>query len=296
MKYSALVVVTALALATGFAGQVAAASLGGGYNVSALGPTCNANTGTTGQDSGSLDESSSGCSDQLTSGSFLVSGSGQANYDTVRASARVGFTDVDPLSFVGNGSVMASALGQASYLDMLTIDIAGRDGETVDLIFTTGISGDASATSDSSTLAKADALLRVRVNGQNVIVTRGANSQGDAVDSDTNPGIVQIVLGAAFSVSTELTVTAQLLASTTISGTATATGNAFANFGNSAGITSFELYETGSNVPITNWNLTSESGEFGFYTPTAVPVPASIWLFGSGIFGLIGIARHKKAA
>jgi hypothetical protein len=27
---------------------------------------------------------------------------------------------------------------------------------------------------------------------------------------------------------------------------------------------------------------------------SVVPIPAAIWLFGSGLFGLIGIARHKK--
>jgi hypothetical protein len=38
------------------------------------------------------------------------------------------------------------------------------------------------------------------------------------------------------------------------------------------------------------------------YVPTAmfgispVPIPASVWLFGSGLLGLIGIARRKKAA
>ncbi|MDX2487444.1 MAG: VPLPA-CTERM sorting domain-containing protein [Gammaproteobacteria bacterium] len=31
------------------------------------------------------------------------------------------------------------------------------------------------------------------------------------------------------------------------------------------------------------------------FTITAVPVPAAIWLFGSGLIGLIGIARRKKA-
>ena len=29
---------------------------------------------------------------------------------------------------------------------------------------------------------------------------------------------------------------------------------------------------------------------------TVVPVPAAVWLFGSGILGLVGIARRKKAA
>jgi hypothetical protein len=29
---------------------------------------------------------------------------------------------------------------------------------------------------------------------------------------------------------------------------------------------------------------------------SAVPVPAAVWLFGSGLIGLVGIARRKKAA
>ena len=28
----------------------------------------------------------------------------------------------------------------------------------------------------------------------------------------------------------------------------------------------------------------------------AVPVPAAVWLFGSGLLGLVGVARRKKAA
>jgi len=31
-------------------------------------------------------------------------------------------------------------------------------------------------------------------------------------------------------------------------------------------------------------------------TPDAVPVPAAVWLFGSGLLGLVGIARRKKKA
>ena len=30
--------------------------------------------------------------------------------------------------------------------------------------------------------------------------------------------------------------------------------------------------------------------------PTVVPVPAAVWLFGSGLLGLVGIARRKKTA
>lgn len=35
-------------------------------------------------------------------------------------------------------------------------------------------------------------------------------------------------------------------------------------------------------------------GSFGQAT-SVVPVPAAVWLFGSGLIGLIGIARRKKS-
>ena len=31
-------------------------------------------------------------------------------------------------------------------------------------------------------------------------------------------------------------------------------------------------------------------------SPSAVPVPAAVWLFGSGLLGLVGVARRKKSA
>ena len=34
----------------------------------------------------------------------------------------------------------------------------------------------------------------------------------------------------------------------------------------------------------------------GTATPQAVPVPAAVWLFGSGLVGLAGVARRRKAA
>ena len=38
------------------------------------------------------------------------------------------------------------------------------------------------------------------------------------------------------------------------------------------------------------------SANFNFSTTSAVPVPAAVWLFGSGLLGLVGVARRKKAA
>jgi len=40
-----------------------------------------------------------------------------------------------------------------------------------------------------------------------------------------------------------------------------------------------------------------DTGSTGFaYGGTVVPVPAAVWLFGSGLLGLVGIARRKKFA
>jgi len=33
----------------------------------------------------------------------------------------------------------------------------------------------------------------------------------------------------------------------------------------------------------------------GTYSIAAVPIPAAVWLFGSGLLGLVGMARRKKA-
>lgn len=40
------------------------------------------------------------------------------------------------------------------------------------------------------------------------------------------------------------------------------------------------------------FNLTSPN----LVSPTIVPVPAAVWLLGSGLLGLVGVARRKKAA
>ena len=41
--------------------------------------------------------------------------------------------------------------------------------------------------------------------------------------------------------------------------------------------------------------FSNNSANFNF-TAAAVPVPAAVWLFGSGLLGLVGVARRKKSA
>ena len=64
--------------------------------------------------------------------------------------------------------------------------------------------------------------------------------------------------------------------------------------------------------PASGWNITiaqaiNDSGQIVgggtingqthafLMTPTAVPVPAAVWLFCSGLLGLVGVARRKAA-
>jgi len=77
-------------------------------------------------------------------------------------------------------------------------------------------------------------------------------------------------------------------------GTCTNTANGF-GFDDSVGgdpMTSSAFTNHNGNFDITSVHLTSYVA-----TPQAVvPVPAAVWLFGSGLLGLVGIARRKKKA
>lgn len=59
-------------------------------------------------------------------------------------------------------------------------------------------------------------------------------------------------------------------------------------FGQAKSLTDFTTTELGV------WNLSS-NGELSFSAGvSAVPVPAAVWLFGSGLLGLVGIARRRS--
>jgi len=48
--------------------------------------------------------------------------------------------------------------------------------------------------------------------------------------------------------------------------------------------------------PFPGFQASFELTGAGLATPSAVPVPAAVWLFGSGLVGLAGVARRRKAA
>lgn len=69
--------------------------------------------------------------------------------------------------------------------------------------------------------------------------------------------------------------------------------------GNNVSTTMFNLTQ-GNYSAIVTGNTAGVAG--GIYsvamsaTPSAVPVPAAVWLLGSGLLGLVGIARRKEEA
>lgn len=278
-------------VAVSAAGPAQAATLSAGYSVSAVTFTCSAS----GQGSGAVNEQTTGCANYIVSGSFLASGSGDASHDTLRATARVGFSALRPNVFIGANASLASATGTARYTDTLVIDIAGRTGEVVELVFETAIHGALSAVADYTyTYGVADASLAVNVNGVNVNVSRDAKSFGTSVSSDFNPGRVQIVLGSPFSVTAQLQTRARLFRTT--GSTQFYSGDVVADFLNSGGITSFTLFEAGAGgAIIPAWELSSESGQFGFYT-AVVPAPGAAWLLATGLVAIGRFARAGRAA
>ena len=58
----------------------------------------------------------------------------------------------------------------------------------------------------------------------------------------------------------------------------------------------FNMELTGTEFAFSNTNVNT-ANEYQFYIQTmdvqAVPVPAAVWLFGSGLIGLVGVARRK---
>lgn len=55
-------------------------------------------------------------------------------------------------------------------------------------------------------------------------------------------------------------------------------------------------FNTTGSIPNTGEAFTSDTLFSGDVVNSPVPVPAAVWLFGSGLIGLVGIARRKKAA
>ena len=79
----------------------------------------------------------------------------------------------------------------------------------------------------------------------------------------------------------------------------------FFNWNNNNEIAVLEVFDCttgpdicqGVGIPMANGPFTGQIATFaGTGTATVVPVPAAVWLMGSGLLGLVGVARRRKHA
>ena len=57
-----------------------------------------------------------------------------------------------------------------------------------------------------------------------------------------------------------------------------------------------ELLQFGFANEATDWAPSSVFYDnLSFAEVSAIPVPAAVWLFGSGLLGLVGVARRRKS-
>lgn len=61
-------------------------------------------------------------------------------------------------------------------------------------------------------------------------------------------------------------------------------------------VASLNMWDAGLDAGAIAFKVDFDDGSSGVYLAEAVPIPSAVWLFGSGLLGLIGIARRKKEA
>jgi hypothetical protein len=127
-------------------------------------------------------------------------------------------------------------------------------------------------------------------------------------DAFTQSQSVEILTAGVYDISVEANA---LTGNALVSGSTRTLGDGtFALFAGSASSPTFDVITTDDWMNFT-WRTTLDAGfidvglrnrtsaiysiAFDDYSVTLVPVPAAVWLFGSGLIGLIGVARRKKA-
>jgi len=241
---------------------------------------------------------------------LAAEGYGHASFGALHASA----------SSVATGDhTQTRAQGDAFWADQLTITSPTLTGTAFARanFFLTGGLASYSDPASAGAVGNSTVAATVRINGGTVFSTLGQlTSRNGAITIDDKRrglavnGVFQMdpvsslsgvfsfdipfTFGTAFQMNADLTAFTQALAS--------APGDlasAYSNFGSSGywgGISEVHLAD---GTVLSGYNLASDSGfDWSNAYPTAapVPIPAALWLFGSGLLGLVGVARCKKAA
>jgi len=228
-------------------------------------PHCSVQDGSNAGAAVSVVVSHTSCPTGGAAGGYLVAAQATAGYGTLRAVAQAGYTDV-----IETGPHLSGvATGQATFTDDITLDVPGRAGEVVELVFFAALNGASTASiasSDSSQRARASGGLGLTVAGVKISVTNSFDTSTGLTTFSISPGTVQVTLGQSFQIQGTLTASAEIRDASTSSIVTVSSASALAPFGTSGGPTSFELFDLGG-APITGHSLTSGSGQFQFFVP-----------------------------
>jgi hypothetical protein len=247
-------------------------------------------------------------------GGLATSGHGEALFGALHASA---------FSAAANPGVGATAqtrgLGSAVWIDQITISSPTLTGAAfARAVFS--LSGGLNSLSDAAATGNSTIAATVRINGGTVFSTTGQLvssgaaittneiNRGQAVNGLFQTDPVSSLTGdfsfdIPFAFGTPFQMMATLDAFTqALSGAAGAVASAHSNFDSSGlwgGISEVHLAD---GTVLSGYSLSSDSG-FDWTNafaavpgPGAVPIPATMWLFGLGLLALIGVARRKNAA
>lgn len=247
---------------------------------------------------------------------LAASGSAQALFGALHASA---------FSAAANPGIGLTAetrgQGVAIWSDRLTISNPTLTGSAAFAHATFSLSGGLNSLSAPAGAAGNSTIgASIRINGapvfsttgqlvsRNGAITTNEVNRGQAVNGafqiDPVTGLtgnfsfdIPFVFGTPFQMMADLTAFTQALAS--FPGNESSAASNFGSSGLWGGISEVHLAD---GTVLSGHSLSSDSGFdwnnafASLPVPSAIPVPGTVWLFGAGLLGLIGVARRKKAA
>lgn len=231
---------------------------------------------------------------------LITTGSASAEYGALRAYAfSMAPSDSDAL-----------ASGAAYWIDQLTISNSALTGTSAFARASFSLSGVLASNFSGVGLVNPVVAAYVRIDGRDVAQIRGAigiingvtnldrSEHGLALNGGAlqwYPGItgvftfdIPFVFGTPFQLFASLGAETRALAG--VGGAA----DAISDFGSSGYWEGIGEVHLANGTVLSGYSLSSDSG-FDWsnaYVPQ-VPVPAAVWLFGSGLLGLVGVARRK---
>jgi hypothetical protein len=237
---------------------------------------------------------------------------GSGSYSAGASYGLLGATALASVGTVALPNQGGTAAGEAEFRDAFTASVSSCSGSclfTGTMVVTALLEGGAyalnpnSSASGNLSLSLINASNPSQLNDQESasIMTTGTGNggacgieSGDLLDGFSATGACLVTARVAYSAGDKVYLTGILQA---LAGTspyqdpttgAISNGLAHADFGNTAMITSIGLLDSSGN-PVSNAIFTSASGTS---YPAPVPVPAALWLLGSGLLGLIGVGRR----